>query len=264
MPFITVDGRPLEGVPLLYRMGREFQVTAPFAYRDPRDGSVVAVPAHDTTRPPAEGNSTDFASVPPFLWGLIANYGPQTLPAILHDAMVEDARRAPVDERLPRRRVADDLFRVALVDNGIHLLRARVMWAAVGLESRLRHGGALGWLLVAQVAVGALWLITATVLAIVGAGGVGAWWLVTLAAPALLAAPWGSSSGLVIAAAYLGALYAPLVLGAFLASHVEGLIALAIWLATGRRGPRPQAEPTLIWKDEYGPEHGADRTSPPR
>lgn len=264
MPFITVDGLPLTGVPLLYRMGREFQVTAPFGYRHPRDGSVVLVPAHDVTRPPTEGNSTDFASVPPFLWGLIANYGPQTLPAILHDAMVEDARRAPVDERLPRRRAADDLFRVALVDNGIHLLRARVMWAAVGLESRLRDGGGLGRVLVAQVALGAAWLIAATVLAVLDAGGLGAWWLVTLAAPALLAAPWGTSATLVIAASYLGALYAPLVLGAFLASHVEGAIALIVWIVAGRRGPRPQAEPTLIWKDEYGPEPGATRPAPPR
>lgn len=260
MPFITVDGRPLTGVPLLYRMGRDFQVTEPFAYRDPRDGSVVTVPAHDLSRPPTEGNSTDFASVPPFLWGLIANYGPQTLPAILHDAMVEDARRAPEPERLARRRAADDLFRVALVDNGIHLLRARVMWAAVGLESRLRHGGGAGRLLVAQVAVGALWLIAATVLAIV----VDPWWLVTLAAPALLAAPWGSSSGLVIAATYLAALYAPLVLGAFVASHTEGLIALVVWVIAGRRGPRPQAEPTLIWKEEYGPEAPRGGAAPPR
>lgn len=264
MPFETVDGRPLTGVPLLYRLGRDFQVTEPFAYRDPRDGSVVTVPAHDVSRPPTEGNSTDFASVPPFLWGLIANYGPQTLPAILHDAMVEDARRAPAAERLTRRRAADDLFRVALVDNGIHLLRARVMWAAVGLESRLRHGGALGRVLVAQVAVGALWLVAATALAIVGAAGLGAWWLVTLAAPALLAGLWGSSAGLVIAATYLGALYGPLVLGAFVASHVEGLIALLVWLATGRRGPRPQAEPTVRWKDEYGPEAARERIAPPR
>lgn len=259
MPFTTVDGRPLQSVPLLYRMGREFQVTAPFAYRDPRDGSLVTVPAHDVSRPPTEGNSTDFASVPPFLWGLIANHGPQTLPAILHDSMVEDARRAPAAERLERRRVADDLFRVALVDNGIHLLRARVMWAAVGLESRLRHGGAPGRLLVAQVAAGALALIVATALVIVA----NPMWALVLAAPALLATPWGRSAGLVIAATYLGALYAPLVLGAFLASHVEGFIALAVWLAAGRRGPRPQAEPTIRWTDEYGPERAAKAETPP-
>ncbi|KRF30784.1 hypothetical protein [Yonghaparkia sp. Soil809] len=85
------------------------------------------------------------------------------------------------------------------------------MWAAVGLEGRLRHGRPLGRLLVAPVAVGALWLIAATMLAAAGAGGLGPWWIVT-----------------------------------------------------GRRGPRPQAEPTVRWKDEYGPEHGADRASPPR
>ncbi len=250
MPFETVEGAPLDGVPLLYRMGREFQLTRPFAYRDPRDGSVTVVPAHDTALPPASGNSTDFASVPPFLWGLIANYGPQTLPAILHDAMVEQARRAPEPERLARRRAADDLFRVALVDNGIHLLRARVMWAAVGLESRWRHGGLGGRILIAQVALGALALIAAVVLGIL----LSPWWLLGLALPAALAPLQRTSAPLVIAASHLGALYAPLVLGAFLAAHIEGLIALVVWLATGRRGPRPQAEPTIVWKDEYGPE----------
>lgn len=250
MPFETVEGAPLDGVPLLYRMGREFQVTRPFAYRDPRDGCVTVVPAHDTALPPASGNSTDFASVPPFLWGLIANYGPQTLPAILHDAMVEQARRAPEPDRLARRRVADDLFRVALVDNGIHLLRARVMWAAVSLESRWRHGGLGGRILIAQVALGALALIAAVVLGILATP----WWMLGLALPAALAPLQRGSVPLVVAASYLGALYAPLVLGAFLAAHVEGLIALVVWLATGRRGPRPQAEPTIVWKDEYGPE----------
>ncbi|WP_168916237.1 DUF1353 domain-containing protein [Microcella flavibacter] len=250
MPFETVEGAPLDGVPLLYRMGREFQVTRPFAYRDPRDGVVTLVPAHDTARPPTSGNSTDFASVPPFLWGLIANYGPQTLPAILHDAMVEQARRAPEPERLARRRVADDLFRLALVDNGIHLLRARVMWAAVGLESRWRHGGLGGRILIAQVALGALALIAAVVLGIL----LTPWWMLGLALPATLAPLQRTSAPLVVAATYLGALYAPLVLGAFLAAHVEGLIALVVWLATGRRGPRPQAEPTIVWKAEYGPE----------
>lgn len=250
MPFETVEGAPLDGVPLLYRMGREFQLTRPFAYRDPRDGSVTVVPAHDTALPPASGNSTDFASVPPFLWGLIANYGPQTLPAILHDAMVEQARRAPEPERLARRRAADDLFRVALVDNGIHLLRARVMWAAVSLESRWRHGGLGGRILIAQVALGALALIAAVALGIL----LSPWWMLGLALPAALAPLQRTSAPLVVAASYLGALYAPLVLGAFLAAHVEGLIALVVWLATGRRGPRPQAEPTIVWKDEYGPE----------
>ncbi|WAB83964.1 DUF1353 domain-containing protein [Microcella daejeonensis] len=250
MPFETVEGAPLDGVPLLYRMGREFQVTRPFAYRDPRDGTVTRVPAHDTSRPPVEGNSTDFASVPPFLWGLIANYGPQTLPAILHDAMVEQARRAPEAERLPRRRVADDLFRIALIDNGIHLLRARVMWAAVSLESRWRHGGTAGRVLIAQVALGALALIAATVLGVL----LSPWWMLGLALPAALAPLQRGSAPLVVAATYLGALYAPLVLGAFLAAHVEGLIALVVWLATGRRGPRPQAEPTIVWKDEYASE----------
>ncbi len=257
MPFTTVDGRPLESVPLLYRMGREFQVTASFAYRDPRDGSVVTVPAHDVSRPPTEGNSTDFASVPPFLWGLIANYGPQTLPAILHDAMVEDARRAPAAERLERRRVADDLFRVALVDNGVHRLRARVMWAAVGLERYARFGGRRGTGLIAQVVIGALVLVAAVVLGLI----VSPWWLLLVLVPALGAAPWGRAAPLTTAATYLGALYLPLVLGAFLASRIEQLFALVVWFATGCRERAPRAEPTLRWPAEPEPTGGRGRAA---
>ena len=246
MPFETVEGAPLEGVPLLYRMGREFQVTRPFAYRDPRDGRRTLVPAHDVERPPLPGNSTDFASVPPFLWGLIANYGPQTLPAILHDALVEDARRAPPAERLPHRRAADDLFRIALLDNGVHRLRARVMWAAVGLDRSARLGGAGGLAAVAQVTVGALALVAAVALAV----AVSPWWMLIFAAPALAAVVHGPETRLVIAASYLGALYLPLVTGAFLASRAEQLLALAVWLATGCRERAPRAEPTLRWPRE--------------
>jgi len=60
-------------------------------------------------------------------------------------------------------------------------------------------------------------------------------------------------------ATYLAALYAPLILGAFLASHVENAIAMIVWLATGCKGPRPRAEPTVAWKEEYAPESAAPR-----
>jgi hypothetical protein len=37
----------------------------------------------------AKGIDTDLASVPPFLWGVIASYGHHTLPAILHDVLCD-------------------------------------------------------------------------------------------------------------------------------------------------------------------------------
>ncbi|MBR22115.1 MAG: ketol-acid reductoisomerase [Leifsonia sp.] len=255
MPFLTTAGVPLDALPLVYRRGRDFQVAEDFLYLNPRDGTRTLVPAHELDLPPRDGNSTDFASVPPFLWGLIANYGTQTLPAIMHDALVGQLLREPEEQRLALRRGADELFRVALIDNGVHRLRARVMWAAVGLESWGRHGGALGRLLIGQVAVGVLAIVAAVALGF----AVSPWWFSLALAPLLLAAPWGSTFGLVSTATYLAALYAPLILGAFLASHVENAIAMIVWLATGCKGPRPRAEPTVAWKEEYAPESAAPR-----
>ena len=255
MPFLTAAGEPLDALPLIYRRGRDFQVAEDFLYLNPRDGIRTLVPAHELDLPPRDGNSTDFASVPPFLWGLIANYGTQTLPAIMHDALVGQLLREPEEQRLALRREADELFRVALIDNGVHRLRARVMWAAVGLESWGRHGGALGRLLIGQVAVGVLAIVAAVALGV----AVSPWWFALALAPLLLAAPWGSTFGLVSTATYLAALYAPLILGAFLASHVENAIAMIVWLETGCKGPRPRAEPTVAWKEEYAPESAAPR-----
>lgn len=255
MPFETLDGRPLDRLSLLYRRGRDFQVVEPFRYREPATGAITRIPAHDVTLPPDPGNSTDFASVPPFLWGLIANYGPQTLPAVMHDAEVAAAMAAPPHERLARRRAADERFRLALIDEGVHLLRARTMWAAVGLESWWRHGGSLGRALIAQVALGALTLVAMVPLAVL----LSPWWMLVAIAPAALAPLWRRDITLVTAASYLGALYLPLVLGAYAAAHVENAIALVVWLVTGRRGPRPSAEPNPAWRDEYQRERPAPR-----
>ncbi|BAU33045.1 DUF1353 domain-containing protein [Microcella alkaliphila] len=255
MPFETLDGRPLDRLALVYRRGRDFQVVEPFQYRERASGAVTRIPAHDLTLPPGPGNSTDFASVPPFLWGLIANYGPQTLPAVMHDAEVAAAVAAPAPERLALRRAADERFRLALIDEGVHLLRARTMWAAVGLESWWRHGGLAGRVLIAQVALGTLALTAMVPLAVL----LSPWWMLVAVAPAALAPLWRRDVALVIAASYLGALYLPLALGAYAAAHVENAIAMVVWLVTGRRGPRPSAEPNPAWRDEYRRERPAPR-----
>ncbi|CAO1652780.1 DUF1353 domain-containing protein [Salinibacterium sp. NYA9b] len=253
MPFTDCHGNELRSLPLIYRLDRDFQVAEPFCWQDPRPGGgVIEVPAHDPALPPTEGNSTDFASVPPFLWGLIASYGKQTLAAILHDHLTHQTRLAPTDDRLALRRVADETFRVALADSGVHQLRARVMWAAVGIERYVHHGGVLGWLIVAQLALGILALIAAVVLGVLFQP----LWLLLAAAPAALALVWGKNADLVLASTYLGALYAPLVAAAFIGSRLEQLLATVIWVGTGTPGPAPKAEPTLRW-----PDHGT--TLPP-
>jgi len=244
MPFLTEGGEPLDRVPLLYRMGRDFQVTEGFGWLDPRDlATIIAVPAHDTTQPPRVGNSTDFATVPPFLWGLIASYGKQTLPAILHDHLAYEALIAPVGGQLELRKTADEVFRIALMDSGANRLRARVIWAAVGIERYARYASGLGILLIAQVGLGVAAVIASVVLGIVASP----LWLLLALAPGIAAIPWWRNADLMIVLCYVGALYAPLVIAAFVAARLEQLLATVVWLFDGCPGSMPRAEPTLRW-----------------
>lgn len=246
MPFIDSTGAPLAGVHLLYRPlvaeGRLFQLERGFAWIDPRDGSRTEIPAHDVTRPPTDPhNSTDLASVPAFLWGLVASYGHQTLPAILHDALSDRADEAPRAQQLAVRRAADDAFRVALRESGVTTLRATTMWAVVSIQRYLRFRTPIGVLLVAQVVVGALAVIAAVVLGLLGHPLL----LLIGLAPAVLALLWGRTAPLLIAGSYLGALYSPLIVSAAVASAIEYLIALVVFAAGGLRGTAPRPGPTL-------------------
>ncbi|MBI5160814.1 MAG: DUF1353 domain-containing protein [Micrococcales bacterium] len=243
MPFVDTAGRPLDQTPLLYRGGPWFQLTEGFAWVDPADGTAWAVPPHDPSRPPSDpGNGTDLASVPPFLWGLVASYGRQTLPAILHDRLVDDVpEAAPAGERMRRRREVDEVFRRALVDAGVPDVRARTMWCAVRLQAYWRIRPALGALLTAQFLVGVAACVAAVALAAQGHP----LFLLLLLVPGALAPGWGSELPFVVSAGYLSALYAPLVVAAALASGVEFVIARLLWWAGRRRGARPTPGPLL-------------------
>ena len=244
MPFIDSHGAPLDGVELLYRPAsvRLFQLEQGFAWIDPRDGSRTDIPAHDLSRPATDpNNSTDLASVPPFLWGLVASYGHQTLPAILHDALSDRADQAPPAQQLAVRRAADDAFRVALGESGVAPLRVAAMWAVVSIQRYVRFRPPLGALLVAQVVLGTLAVIAAVVL---GALGHPLLLLIGLA-PALLGLLWGRTAAVPITGSYLGALYSPLIVSAALASAIEYLIDLVAFLLGGARGPVPRPGPTL-------------------
>jgi len=244
MPFIDSTGAPVDGVHLLYRPAavRLFQLEQGFAWIDPRDGSRTDIPAHDLTRPPTDPhNSTDLASVPAFLWGLVASYGHQTLPAILHDALSDRADEAAPADRFAVRRAADDAFRVALRESGVTTLRATTMWAVVSMQRYLRFRTALGVVLVAQVVLGGLAVIAAVVLGLLGHPLL----LLLALAPAVLALAWGRDAPVVIASSYLGALYSPLIVTAAIASAIEYLIALVVFVITGLRGALPRPGPTL-------------------
>jgi len=245
MPFIDSTGAPLDGVHLLYRPTpdvRLFQLEQGFAWIDPRDGSRTEIPAHDVTRAPTDPhNSTDLASVPAFLWGLVASYGHQTLPAILHDALSDRADEAPSARQFAVRRAADDAFRVALRESGVTTLRATTMWAVVSMQRYLRFRPALGAVLVTQVVLGGLAVIAAVVLGLLGHPLL----LLVGLVPAVLALAWGRDAPVLIAGSYLGALYSPLIVSAAIASAIEYLIALVVFVITGLRGAPPRPGPTL-------------------
>ncbi len=76
------------------------------------------------------GMSTDFASVPrPFVW-LLPPYGAYTNAAVLHDYLCRP-------EAGVSRADADGLFRRAMRELDVPVIRRWMMWAAVRLGSRL-------------------------------------------------------------------------------------------------------------------------------
>lgn len=130
-PCATVDLRQLPD-----RGRTRFEVLEDFGWtRLPADDSDATGPTW--TRAAVEhvvpaGFVTDLASVPAVLWGVIASYGRQTLPAVLHDLLYEAARSAPRATRARRlRREADTLFRVTLRATGAGPVRQWLMWAGV-------------------------------------------------------------------------------------------------------------------------------------
>jgi hypothetical protein len=116
----------------------KFKLLTPFAYVG--NGGAVYVPVH------GDGEETDLASVPPFLWGLLASYGRQLRAALMHDRLCDQVKAMPCGTRKQRaaayasRKRADDMFRVALRDldgsakqaeNRVPWSRSLLFWAGV-------------------------------------------------------------------------------------------------------------------------------------
>lgn len=83
-------------------------------------------------------NSTDFASIPFFLTWLVPKDGVHTPAAILHDTLIDGqvgidydtSDGAQIDERH-----ADYLFREAMRNSGVGVVRRWIMWSAVTLKT---------------------------------------------------------------------------------------------------------------------------------
>jgi hypothetical protein len=160
MPFwrLEEEDRPTDPPDILLKQisPNAFQLVHGFRYQAPTaEAKVYHVAAHDLTRPGDNGNSTDLASVPRYLWWFVASHGRHTLPALLHDQLVDDRKQAP------DRSEADLVFRYALRESGVSWLRRRLMWVAVTLgtmwtKSKL-HVAAFGAHLAAVPATTAWW-----------------------------------------------------------------------------------------------------------
>ncbi len=145
-PVWTVDLRQL---PETERGKVHFEVLAEFGFtgRPPTAGPHGAAwPRSDLEYYVPRGFTTDLATVPRFLWGVVASYGRQTLPAILHDTLcIESAMPSlPAAYRRHARRRADALFRGTLAQAGSGPVRRWLMWTGVRIGGHVPVGVALG------------------------------------------------------------------------------------------------------------------------
>jgi hypothetical protein len=191
---------------------REFVLLKSFCFRfeidgDPDDGTVYVVPGEDdpsrdpakkerqTTEEPPQpvivaptlhAGKTDLASVPWFMWWLIASYGNHTRAALLHDALYADQGEEPPVARSK----ADRLFLAALREpeqTRPGVFRHWLMWAAVSLFGNMGalRGG------VCALHVLAVWVLTFAAISQEWAPALWhsvswPWWVETLVAVAVI------------------------------------------------------------------------------
>ncbi|MFJ4109104.1 DUF1353 domain-containing protein [Oerskovia enterophila] len=224
----TVDLRQL---PVTGRWKVWFEVLTAFGHssrpadEQTADGPVWRRASVEQTVP--AGLVTDLASVPMPLWGVIASYGRQTLPAILHDAASRELATsdAPASARRAARRDADHLFRATLRQSGTGPVRRLLMWAAVRLFGHL--GLAITFLLSVVAGLAALCL---------DAAGTGTPWVLGAGTVA-----GGAAAALLVQAVLLGVesrpapdrprpRWVPGAVGSLLGAAATGFVALPLLL----------------------------------
>jgi hypothetical protein len=209
MPFLDEHGEPLRVVHLTQAPATKpyFQLTRPIAFREHENAVTYWVTAHEASASPQSADRTDLASVPPFLQGFIASYGRQSAPALLHDHRRQVSNRPDTADALGQAEEDDRVFRVALRQQKVPLLRAWLMWAFVSVERYWLYARWRASLLITQT-VFAVVMIYGAVLLAFGSQ----LWLLFIAAPGMLAFAWGRRYMLLLWLSYGSALMAPLVL----------------------------------------------------
>jgi len=208
MPFLDQHGEPLTVIPLTQAPATKpyFQLARPIGFRENEDAHTYWIPAHSASTNPASGDRSDLASVPPLLQAFIASYGRQSAPAILHDYRRQVSNQLRAADALSAAEEDDRVFRVALRQQKVPLIRSWLMWAFVSVERYWLYARWRALLLIAHVVMAIVAVPAAIVLAFRSP-----LWLLLLAVPAVLAVAWGRRYALVLLLSYGSALMAPLV-----------------------------------------------------
>lgn len=120
--YLVPDGYPDAGT--VFVVPGEDRPTCSSTEETTQDGHKVVIPPNPTR------GETDLASVPWFMWWLVATYGNHTRAVLLHDALYVDEGPPPVP-----RPTADRLLLTALREPGqkTGVFRHWLMWAAVSV-----------------------------------------------------------------------------------------------------------------------------------
>jgi hypothetical protein len=241
-PFFDAEGRTPASFALRQVTRNDFELTVPFSFRT-STGDTFAVT-------PELLGPTDIASVPSFLGWFARRHGDHTPAALLHDQLITTAPALlPENQRL-RPADADLIFRQAMRDCGVPVVKAWIMWSAVALRTRWHHSP----LAAAAIVLWFLAALTGTALAVAGLltarPGLT---VVALLAPFPFSVLWGAQWQAALVAGYAFWLA---VFGsgpAFLAYHVYWLIEAAVRVARGlhpaNRGPDADLAMPPAFKD---------------
>ena len=240
MPFYELDGDTPARVVLEQVGPKTFRILEPFRYVDASTGEQFVVPD------PRWGDQpSDLASVPGVLQWVVPRYGQHTLPALLHDQLVDNDL---VDER----ERADRIFRDAMGEQGVPIVRRWLMWAAVSLGTIVTEAR---WRLVPI----ALWLLVWAALAfrltppfaswdvwVFNTLARVPWWVAAMAAvagPPVLGVLWARRYLAGVISAYGAFLFAVPLVAIVLALGVYTTIEWAARTFDSRRGGRVPGEP---------------------
>ncbi|NLU81874.1 DUF1353 domain-containing protein [Rhodococcus sp. HNM0569] len=229
MPFQKTEDDPSRPEPVLKVLDSKFfQLESDFVYV--HGNTAVHVPSGHPRM-----LRTDLASVPAPLHGLVTPYGRQVLPAILHDDL---CRRAIAHEDGNEyRRHADEMFRLALIDEGVGPFRSRVLWLGTEMGRLWTFTEWQRFAMIGTQVLGMLLWVVGIPLALAG----GVWWLALVfgCAPVVLSLTWRRD----FPVAVLGSLVLPFVGPAYVLTVVIAAVLwlpdAAWWLRRGRRTERP-------------------------